>query len=126
MRTPYDRAAYPPVPRVDVRLASPGGAFRLEPLRALVDTGADATLVPIRYIEALDVDIRRKAFVRSAWGERRRVSVHRVDVGIGSLRIPGLEVLADDRNDDMILGRNLLNKLLIVLDGPHGMLEIRE
>lgn len=52
--------------------------------------------------------------------------IYRVDVGLGDLRLPAIDVAADDLATAAILGRNLLNKLLIILDGPNQSIEIPE
>jgi len=41
-----------------------------------------------------------------------------------SLRLPLVEVVADDRGNEVIVGRNVLNKLIVTLDGPKQVLEI--
>jgi hypothetical protein len=40
------------------------------------------------------------------------------DVLIGSDRFPAIQPAADDNDGDLVLGRNLLNKLALFLDGP--------
>jgi len=47
-----------------------------------------------------------------------------LDVGIGGLRLPLVEVVADDRGNEVIVGRNVLNNLIVTLDGPKQVLEI--
>ena len=44
--------------------------------------------------------------------------VFAVDVSIGSLRLPAIEVVGDERGNEIVLGRNVLNKLRLLLDGP--------
>jgi len=57
--------------------------------------------------------------VRSHFGESlQRVSVHKVDLILfGLVRLPGVEVAADDWGDQIILGRNALNLLKLQLNG---------
>ena len=65
--------------------------------------------------------------VRSHFGERlRRVAVHAVDVLIGDFRLLNIEVVSDEQGTDVILGRNVLNRLLLVLDGPSRSIEVGE
>ncbi len=64
--------------------------------------------------------------VRSHLGkEVRRVSVYSVDLVIGTVRLPDIEVVGDDWNREIILGRNVLNKLELLLDGPRGVTELK-
>lgn len=32
--------------------------------------------------------------------------------------LPGIEVVGDEQGRDVLLGRNVLNKLIVLLDGP--------
>ena len=93
-------------------------------LSALVDTGADVTIVPTRFIEPLDLQADNRKILRSPWGERRPVNVYLLDVGIGAIRLPLMEIVADDRDNEVIMGRNVLNRLRLVLDGPRQLLEL--
>ena len=57
-------------------------------------------------------------WARSHWGERRRVILYLVDIRVGSLTLPGLEVVGDDLGNEILLGRDVLNRLRLLLDGP--------
>lgn len=67
-------------------------------------------------------DIKR---LRSQWGESRTVETYLVDVGIGAERFPLVEVVSDDRSDEVLLGRNPLNLLNLTLNGPKQVVEVR-
>ena len=53
MNQAYDSSFNPPVPVLDVRLAGPGEMPGKQSLSAVVDTGADGTLVPTNYLVVL-------------------------------------------------------------------------
>lgn len=124
MRFAYDTDYVPPAPHLEIRLAGPDEAFRMAPLTVLVDTGADATIVPFHYIEPLGEQIDNRKYLRSQWGERRIVDVYLLDVQVGDHRLPLIEIVADERGTEAILGRSVLNRLTMVLDGPQQVLEI--
>lgn len=69
---PYDRSYDPPIPVCDVTLVVPTTHRRVE-LSAIVDTGADGTIVPIRYLRRIEARRAFEAGLRSQWGERRTV-----------------------------------------------------
>jgi hypothetical protein len=50
MKFAYNKDYVPPAPHLEIRLAVPDETFRMAPLAVLIDTGADATIVPLRYI----------------------------------------------------------------------------
>ncbi len=124
MKFPYDASYLPPAPTIEIRLGAPEAMLPVGPLNALIDTGADVCIVPIRYIEPLGVQVDNRKFLKSAWGEHRPVDVYLLDLGIGEMRFPLVEIVADDQGDAVILGRNLLNKLDLRLDGPRTVLEL--
>jgi len=124
MKFVYDTDYFPPAPSVEIRLGTPNESFTVGPLPAFVDTGADSLLVPYRHIESLRAQIDNRKYLRSQWGDQRIVDVYLLDVGIGGLRLPLVEVVADDRGNEVIVGRNVLNKLIVTLDGPKQVLEI--
>jgi len=123
MSHPYLTTYYPPMPALQVRLGYPEEALTLGPLAAIVDTGADGTLVPQSLIDELGAPFVDDVRVRSHWGEWRNMQLFTVDVGIESLRLPAVEVAGDDRGQEIVLGRNVLNRLRLLLDGPAGQVE---
>jgi len=43
---------------------------------------------------------------------------------IEDIRLPAVEVVGDEQGEEIVLGRNVLNRLRLLLDGPAGQLEI--
>ena len=104
---------------LQISLAIPEESPQIGPNLALIDTGSDGTFVPTSFLEQLDVPIVYATNVRSHFGETlQRVSVHKIDILLGELRLPNIEVVSDDWGDEIIIGRNILNKLRLLLDGP--------
>lgn len=124
MRFPYDTSYLPPAPTIEIRLGSPEAPLQVGPLSALVDTGADLCIVPTRHIKPLNMQVDNRKFLKTPWGEHRLVDVYLLDLGIGEMRLPLIEIVADDQGDGIILGRHVLNKLVIRLDGPRTLLEL--
>ena len=62
--------------------------------------------------------------MRSQWGERRAVALYAVALEINQYRFDAIRVVGDEIGDEVILGRNLLNRLRLLLDGPAGMVEV--
>jgi len=122
----YDFSVFPPAPTVDVWLGVPGDALSVGPLRGLLDTGADISIVPVHVTEQIGVQAANLRYLRRYGDVRRQVRVYLLDVGIGRARLPGIEVVADDADDEIIIGRDVLNRLTILLDGPHRVTKIGE
>jgi predicted aspartyl protease len=124
VKTPYSQSYVPPAPVIEVWLAAPGTAGTAGPFTALIDTGADASVVPKSILLTLGAPSLFEAQLRSPWGEPHPVVVYLADIVIGQERFPGIEVAADESDTDIILGRNILNKVPLFLDGPEQAAEL--
>ena len=115
-KSPYSHDYYPPAPVLPVHIAIPYETSTSNLYSALIDTGADGTFVPTAILEELEIPVEYMTNVRSHLGDRlHRVPVHKVDMILfGSMRLPGIEVVSDDRGDQIIIGRNVLNSSLSI------------
>jgi hypothetical protein len=89
-----------------------------------LDTGADATLIPLSFLQQLGSRRALEVGLRSQWGERRDVFLHLVDVQIGEIMLPGVYVVGDDLGNEVVLGRDVINRLRLLLDGPENVTKI--
>jgi predicted aspartyl protease len=89
-----------------------------------VDTGADITLVSIDLLQTIRADKQYHVRLRSHWGEWLATSIYLVDLEINDMALPGVEVAADESNSMILLGRNVLNKLILLLDGPNQRADV--
>ncbi len=124
MKHSYDRRYFPPAPVIPVWLVSPELQLSIGPFNALADTGTDVSAVPIHLLEQIQAPLVRTAFVRAHWGERLPVSLFTVDIQVEDWTLPAMEVIGDEREDLVILGRDVLNKLQLLLDGPAETTEV--
>lgn len=118
---PYDHTYSPPTPVCQVSFSVTRTGQSVGPLGAILDTGADGTLVPQRYLDAIGARRVMETGLRSQWGERRVVYLYLVTLRIGEIELPGTYVVGDERSDEIVLGRNVLNHLKIWLDGPENI-----
>lgn len=93
---------------------------------AIVDTGADWTIVPENILIQIDGYELDHARLRSQWGEYRLVYRYEVDIRIGTRVFPNVLVVSDEIGTEVVLGRNLLNWLRMFVDGPNVRLELIE
>ena len=58
--------------------------------------------------------------MRGLWSEPRQVTLYLVDLHVETGVLPGVEVagMADEEDQEIVLGRNVLNQLILLLDGP--------
>ncbi len=125
MSTAFLRPGYtPPMPALRVRLNRLGGAAGTASMEAIVDTGADMTIAPEWMLEQLGAIKAIETALVTQWGERHPVTLYLVDIEINGLRLPGVYIAGDENAADVILGRNVLNKLPLFLDGPEEQAEV--
>lgn len=125
MKYSYDAAYDPPFPAAPVVLRNSDEGLRSETLQALLDTGADGSLVPIAYLAEILAPPMTDTHIRSHWGERRAAQLFAIDLELGSLRLPGVFVIGDEQGSEIVLGRNVLNKLRVLLDGPASQTDVK-
>jgi predicted aspartyl protease len=82
MKTGYLRKYFPPFPCLPIRMGYPSEGFRLGPIEALIDTGADGSLVPQSLLDELGAPLVDQVRVRSQWGETHSANLYTVDLGI--------------------------------------------
>ena len=126
MKHAYSSKFIPPAPSIPVRLSVPEVAPQSEALAALLDTGADATLVGLNYLERIGARQIGERLVRGLWSGQVAIAEFEIDIHIEGLTFPSIQVLANAEADEILLGRNVLNKLALLLDGPHEITETLE
>ncbi|MEZ4622948.1 MAG: retropepsin-like aspartic protease [Caldilineaceae bacterium] len=119
----YDSAYSPAAPVVGVEIGTEHSAeTRL--VSALVDSGADATLLPkdlLTQLKAQPVDVRN---LRTVTGARITVKLYRVQLRIGPHLLRNIRAVGIEPTEGAIVGRDVLNQLTVTLDGPAMVSEI--
>ena len=121
----YDFRYNPSAPVVQVEIGSSHSPKTII-LSALLDTGADATMLPKRILKQLHAPLVDTRVLRTVTGLRTIVNLYRVSFRIGPYHLPNLRVVAMDSPDEAILGRDLLNQLVITLNGLAPVTEISQ
>lgn len=121
----YQRRAYdPPMPVLDVGVSRPGVNTSSAVVEAIVDTGADGTLIPRDILERVGAAFVDRAYLRGITGQRQSVDLYLVTLHLGPLRIAGVRAVALPSGEPAILGRDVLNQLDIALIGTAGVTEV--
>lgn len=120
----YDQTYDPPMPIVEIGLTVLGRTDAETTVTALIDSGSDGTLIPIDILEAIGARYLDKARIRSILGNSQAVNLYLVSLRLGQQQIHAARVVAIAAGDEIILGRNVLNELVIILNGPASVTEI--
>lgn len=119
----YDAAYDPAMPVVDIQIGRAMAETSLA-LTALVDSGADATMIPTHYLRQIHARRSRKKWMRGTTGERMLVDLYPISIQLGPLAQTHLEAVGDTQNEEVIVGRDVLNHLSVNLNGPASAVEI--
>ena len=117
----YDTENYnPPAPVAHVTLRNPATGAILPNVPMLIDTGADATLLPSNAIEQLGIAVGEDTNIEVQVfdGEIKRLKLVKLELYFLDKKFTGEYLLVD--RPIGILGRNVLNNIRILLDGPRG------
>ena len=117
----YDAENFdPPAPVAHVLLRNPATGVSLQDVPMLIDTGADATAIPSTYAGQLNIEpmIDKAYMVEGFDGQSRIVRTAEAEIEIVGRLFRGQFLLVDRPHG--YLGRNILNNLRILLDGPRN------
>lgn len=113
----YESGAFtPPAPVARVVIRGPAGQARTG-VPLLVDTGADVSIIPRSAVEAVAADVRPSdVAIRFYDGSEAACDVAELSLELLRYRFQGAFVIGDEEYG--VLGRNILNVLVLSLDGP--------
>ncbi|MCB9431256.1 MAG: retroviral-like aspartic protease family protein [Ardenticatenaceae bacterium] len=121
----YDSGFSPPMPVIEIQIQRRAGQSAIT-LTAIVDSGADATMIPLRYLRQLRARKGQTKWLLGTAGGRYEVDLYTIAVQVGQHRALYLDVVGTERRDEVIVGRDLLNQYVVKLDAPSHTVEISE
>ncbi|MDP2976549.1 MAG: retropepsin-like aspartic protease, partial [Anaerolineales bacterium] len=112
-----------PAPVAYVTLPHPATGASLSDVPMLMDTGADVTLLPRDVAEQLGIEpVAGRVYELQGFdGETKLAEVVRLELAFLGRKFTGQFLLIDQPFG--IMGRNILNAVALLLDGPHGIWE---
>jgi hypothetical protein len=81
-------------------------------------------MVPLRYLLAIGAEETAPGWLVTVTGERQVVALYFVDIHLERDVAPGVRVVADEAGEDIILGRDFLNRFSLFLGGPRAQLTV--
>ncbi len=120
----YNTQKDPPAPFVRVTLRHPRTGNELRDLPAQLDTGADCSLIPVKIAEGLGLDFSGHWNIVGVGGTSEIMTLYSVSILIHNLPECVIEVPTHANEPWIILGRDVLNSIRLLLDGPNLKLEI--
>jgi len=123
---PYNPAYVPSAPEIECELSRTGRARGTVRLTALVDSGADGTFLPISVLDRIQARYVGQARLQRGQSESEIVDVYMVNLAIGDKTLPAVQVVATPDDAEPLIGRNVLNQLVITLNGPASVTELSD
>ena len=122
----YDLSEDPAMPVVTIQLMNVKTGIVSESFTAIIDSGSDASMFPLRYIKSIAPMRLRPMMVSGIHGKRKKAAIYMVAVNIGSISVRGIRAAARTDTDEALLGRDVLNQLVVTLDGFAQEVELRD
>lgn len=122
---PYDPSYDPPASVIPIRIGVPNRSEPTEQHWAFVDSGADATAIPVDLLWAIGARVVGQGRLSGVTGVSVEVEVFRVVIYMPTGVTYGIRAIGSRDSNEMILGRDVLNQWRITLDGPGEIVEIQ-
>lgn len=121
----YNRAYLPAAPFIPITVDGYDPTKPPVTLSGFVDTGADGTLLPIDVLSAVGAEYEDTVLLRGSTGAAQRLDRYTVRIRVGDVTIQSVAAVAMAVGSEPIIGRDVLNYLVLTLDGVLGLTEIR-
>jgi hypothetical protein len=114
----YDERFSPPAPIAEATLRNPDSGSNVSGIRMLIDSGADVSVLPKSAVELLGITHAGKGYeVMSFDGTVATYQAVRADLVFLRKTFKGQFLVIDQEVG--VLGRDVLNHVALVLDGPN-------
>lgn len=126
IKTAYLTVLSPPGPFVSVGVANRDGSVIVPNCGAQIDTAADWTVLPQRLVDQVGANPTREVELEGFGGIPAKGRVFEVWLTLPTFNPVLLEVTSNPNEPWILLGRDMLNRYRIYLDGPSLGLVIEE
>lgn len=121
----YDRSYEPAMPVLTIGLSASGIETPAIQLTALIDSGADGTMLPRSLLKQAGAWFAQQRLMRGVIGKPVTVDLYLTAVTIHNHTIHGIRAVALDDTQEAIIGRDVLNQLNVTLNGLAHIVEVR-
>lgn len=120
----YSNSYYPSAPVLEMRVRDVEQAEPQLSVTGLLDSGSDVTMIPINVLQNIGAQFVEKRQIRGVSGFSYPVDTYLVTGHIGPHTIYAIEVVALERGNETIIGRDVLNHLIVTLNGLASVVEV--
>jgi hypothetical protein len=120
----YDTSYEPAMPVATVTLLHPDKSNLQTECTALIDSGADGTMMPLALLDQFNAPLIGDGHMRGIFGIGELVDIYLVRLQIGSHFTGGVRVVATSNELEPIIGRDVINHFVVTLNGLANTVEI--
>lgn len=119
----YDESYHPAFPVVEAQIDGYNVHGR-QTINALLDSGADGTMIPSDVLQAVGAKYEDTVQMYGTAGGVQKVDRYTIAIQIGAHWVQAVHAVAVAPGNEAVLGRDVLNELAVLLNGPAHMTEI--
>ena len=121
----YDKSYDPSAPFISITVD--GYASNRSPVTVLAfaDSGADGTMLPNDILMAVGAEYEDTVLLRGTAGGIQRLDRYTVRIRTGEDTIYSISASATANGSERLLGRDILNQLVVTLNGIAGITEVQ-
>lgn len=94
-------------------------------IEAFVDSGADGTMLPLDVLQAVGATYETSLWLRGTTGSRQRMDCYTVSIHVETESARAISAVAMPAGSEALIGRDVLNQLVITLHGIAGVTELQ-
>ena len=113
----------PSMPVIELTIGRAGAEPTFK-INAIVDSGADATMIPVSYLKQIGARKGKQVIVRSYLGKRDRVDLYDISLQFAHFGRSQISVVGVTQTKEAVIGRDILNALIVTLNGSASTVEI--
>ena len=121
---PYDETVSPALPTLEIEIEGYGANPHPHRLRPLVASGPAGPPPPPPRLAPSNSVFRDTVRMRGVTGASQLVDRYHTKVHVAGVTIRGIFAVAVSDEEDVLLGRDVLNELVVILNGPAHVTEI--
>jgi len=121
----YDSSFEPSMPVVEIKIAR-SLTVPILTLQAMIDSGADGSIIPVRYLQQINARKENSLWIRTVTGKRSIADMYSVAMQFGPFEFRDLLVVGGSQEGEIIIGRDILNQFIITLNGLANVVEISQ
>lgn len=120
----YSNDYTPAMPIVEVGISLPKRSQADVTIAALLDSGSDGTMLPVDLLDQIGAKPVGQGQIRGILGYSRPIELYLIKLYIGSHQLHAIRVIGIETTEEPIVGCNVLNHLVVTLNGLAGVTEI--